>query len=169
MYIRCHLCQILWFLHEVHTGSIFTNYFVDYMMGWRVWFSQSRSACALIHSLIFSMHHFTAIRWICTDSYSILGRKTIRPSWPGREGQVTKWLPTSLIRGGDPQGLVRNDEISCVCSQTKLNVPDIDSMLANPCSAETVFIRQNLSFVEVRFWRIKTVPTMKEWQYLYWS
>ena len=35
-----------------------------------------------------------------------------------------------------------------------------------PFSAGTVFIRQNLTSVDARFWRIKTVPALKELTYL---
>ena len=33
-------------------------------------------------------------------------------------------------------------------------------------SAGTVFIRQNMTSADVRFWRIKTVPALKELKYL---
>ena len=33
----------------------------------------------------------------------------------------------------------------------------------NPFSAGTVFIRQNLTSADVRFWRIKTIPALKGW------
>ena len=39
----------------------------------------------------------------------------------------------------------------------------------NPFSAGTVFIRQNMTSVDVRFWRVKTVPTLEELKYLSWS
>ena len=32
----------------------------------------------------------------------------------------------------------------------------------NPSSAETVFIRQNLTSVDIRFGRIKTIPALTE-------
>ena len=35
-------------------------------------------------------------------------------------------------------------------------------MYINPFSAGTVFIRQNLTSADVRFWRIKTVSALKE-------
>ena len=33
----------------------------------------------------------------------------------------------------------------------------------DPFSAGTVFRRQNLTSVDVRFWRLKTIPALKEW------
>ena len=38
----------------------------------------------------------------------------------------------------------------------------------NPFNAGTVFIRQNLTSFHVRFWREKTIPALKELQYLWW-
>ena len=37
-----------------------------------------------------------------------------------------------------------------------------DDWSVNPFRAGTVFMRQNLTSVDVRFWRVKTVPTLKE-------
>ena len=39
----------------------------------------------------------------------------------------------------------------------------------DPFSAGTVFIRQNLTSVDVRFWRIKSIRALKELKYLQWS
>ena len=36
----------------------------------------------------------------------------------------------------------------------------------NPFSSGTVFIRQNLKSVDVKFWHMKMVPTLKKWNYL---
>ena len=36
----------------------------------------------------------------------------------------------------------------------------------NPFNAGIVFIRQNLTSVYVRFWRIKTIPALKELTFL---
>ena len=38
--------------------------------------------------------------------------------------------------------------------------------ILNPFSARTVLIRQNLTSIEVRFWRLKTVPALKVLKYL---
>ena len=38
----------------------------------------------------------------------------------------------------------------------------------NPFSAGTVIRRQNLTSVDVRFWRLKTVPALKELKKSYW-
>ena len=38
----------------------------------------------------------------------------------------------------------------------------------HPFSAGTVFMHQNLTSVDVRFWCIKTVPALKELKYLLW-
>ena len=39
-----------------------------------------------------------------------------------------------------------------------MSIVDISALEVNPFSVGTVFIRQTLTFVDVRFWRIKTVP-----------
>ena len=39
------------------------------------------------------------------------------------------------------------------------------SLYFNPFSAGTVFKRQILTYVDVRFWRIKTVPALKKLKY----
>ena len=39
-----------------------------------------------------------------------------------------------------------------------MSIVDISALEVDPFSVGTVFIRQTLTFVDVRFWRIKTVP-----------
>ena len=36
-------------------------------------------------------------------------------------------------------------------------------------SAGTVSMRQNVTTVDVRFWRIKTIPVLEEFKYFQWS
>ena len=47
-----------------------------------------------------------------------------------------------------------------------LQTTDPSLVYDNSFSAGTVFISQNLTSVDVRFWRIKTIPALKELKYL---
>ena len=40
------------------------------------------------------------------------------------------------------------------------NVIKYERVFINPCSAETDFSRQNLTSVDVRFWRLKSIPAL---------
>ena len=40
-------------------------------------------------------------------------------------------------------------------------------LFRNPYSAGIDFSRQNLTSVDVRFWRLKSTPALKELKYLY--
>ena len=49
---------------------------------------------------------------------------------------------------------------------TLVETKSTNSKSMHPFSAGTAFIRQNLMYVDFRFWRIKTVPALKELKYL---
>ena len=49
--------------------------------------------------------------------------------------------------------------------KAELITPFVPLEMLSPYSVGSVFIRQNLTSVDVRFWRIKTFPALKELKY----
>ena len=44
----------------------------------------------------------------------------------------------------------------------------LPTLALTPYSVGTDFSRQNLTSVDVRFWRLKSIPALYEYKYLYW-